>query len=122
MARTLTGSEPPEFTSGIGGFYTRSAGNLAWSAMSGSVLSFKIVGRPTAPVSVPDVHVAFSLHVTPNPARVEHLEAHRAHGAAGSWSWSIRDSRGQALPAGVYFVHARDSAGGHSVQRVVVYP
>jgi len=43
-------------------------------------------------------------------------------GAAGSWSWSIRDSRGQALPAGVYFVHARDSAGGHSVQRVVVYP
>ena len=143
MARTLTGSEPPEFASGIGGFYTRSAGNLPWTAASGSVLSFKIVGRPTAPVSVPDVHVAFSLHVTPNPARgvaevawsgavgpvrFEVFDARgrrvavNTGGAAGSWSWSIRDSRGQALPAGVYFVHARDSAGGHSVQRVVVYP
>jgi len=139
MARTLTGSEPPEFTSGIGGFYTRSAGNLPWAAVSGSLLSFKIVGRPTAPVSAPSAQVAFSLHVTRNPARgvaevtwsgavgpvrFDVLDARGRRvatsvgGAAGTWSWSPPGSR--PLDAGVYFVQARDSQNRHAVARFVV--
>jgi hypothetical protein len=142
LARTLTGGEPPEFTSGIGGFYTRSVDTVPWTAVSGSVLAFKIVGRPTATTPSPDARVAFSLRVTPNPAqhfadivwsgavapvRFEVFDARGRRvatsegGAAGTWRWGIVRARGEPLPAGVYFVHARDSAGGHAVQRLVIY-
>jgi hypothetical protein len=142
LSRALTGSEPPEFTTAIGGFYTRSANTLPWTAVSGSVLAFKVVGIPTTSVSVPHDRVAFSLRVTPNPAqgvaevvwsgavgpvRFEVFDARGRRvatnegGAAGTWRWSTRGARSEPLPSGVYFVHARDSAGGHSVQRLVIY-
>ena len=36
--------------------------------------------------------------------------------------WDGRDTDGRESGAGVYFVHARDSAGGHAVERVVLIP
>jgi len=139
LGRTLTGSESGDFSAGVGALYTRGDSVGAWTPVGDRVLAFKIVGRPTAPVSVPDVRVAFSLRVTPNPARgvaevawsgavgpvrFEVLDARGRRvatsvgGAAGTWSWSPAGSR--PLAAGVYFVQARDSQNRRAVTRFVV--
>ncbi len=144
-ARVLDGSESPEFVSDIGGLFTRDTVTAAWSAQPARALSFKLIGKPVAPVGVtpPPAAAAFALHVAPNPAasiadvrwsgavgpvRIEVLDARGRRvaagqgGAAGSWSFARTGRDGRALSAGVYFVHARDSAGGHAVERVVLIP
>ena len=108
-------------------------------------LSFKLIGKPVAPVGINPrpSSPSFALQVSPNPAasvadvrwsgavgpvRIEVLDARGRRvasgqgGAAGSWSFARTGRGGQALSAGVYFVHARDSAGGHAVERVVLIP
>ena len=144
-ARVLDGSEPAGFTAGIGGFFTRDTVTAAWTAQPTRALSFKLIGKPVAPVGVTPQPgtAAFALHVAPNPAtsvadvrwsgavgpvRIEVLDARGRRvasgqgGAAGAWSFARSGPRGQPLPAGVYFVHARDSAGGHAVERLVLIP
>ncbi|MEQ1832103.1 MAG: T9SS type A sorting domain-containing protein [Candidatus Eisenbacteria bacterium] len=144
-ARVLDGSEAPGFTDGIGGFFTRDTVTAAWVAQPTRALSFKLIGKPVAPVGVvpQPATASFALHVSPNPAanladvrwsgavgpvRLEVLDARGRRvasaqgGAAGSWSFARSGPRGQPLPAGVYFVHARDSAGGHAVERLVLVP
>ena len=142
---TLTGSEGAAFTAGIGPLHTRTLGGDPWTLASGLALSFKIVGQPTAPLGVPRPHVSgdqIQLAVAPNPAngaasitwsgavgpvRLEVFDARGRRvarsdgGAAGTWSWTMSGRDGRPLSAGVYLVHARDSAGGHSVRRIVVY-
>ncbi len=143
LARALTGSESGDFAAGIGALHTRATGTTTWSLASGQVLSFKLIGQPTAPVGVspPRVDVPFRLSVSPNPARgllrVEwsgavgpvRLEVFDARGrrmgrgeggAAGAWSWAATGRDGRPAPSGVYFVHARDSAGELSVERLVL--
>lgn len=141
--RTLTGSEPPEFTSGIGALYTRDSTSAKWVQQPGRALSFKLVGLPTAAVvGVPRTppSATFVLRVSPNPTRsiaevvwsgavgpvrVEVFDARGRRvatgsgGAAGHWTWS-RERQGASLPVGVYFVQARDSEGGHATERIVV--
>lgn len=143
FGRALTGTESPAFTNGVGELHERVVGG-EWTPVSGTVLSFKIVGLPTAPVgtSPPRSQVAaFRLSVAPNPAngplRVEwsgavgpvKLEVFDARGrrvgrgeggAAGAWSLSTSGRDARPLPAGVYFVHARDSAGELMVERAVI--
>jgi hypothetical protein len=140
--RALTGSEGPDFTAGVGALFTRTAATGAWTQVADEVLAFKIVGRPTGTTAVPPQAAAFFVRVAPNPAtgvaqvtwagavgpvRFEVFDARgrrvasREGGAAGAWAWRAVGTRGGALPSGIYFVHARDSAGGHVVQRVVIY-
>lgn len=140
--RVLDGSESATFTDAIGGFFTRDTSVAEWTPRPGRVLAFKIIGKPTAPVGVepPAATAAFALTVSPNPAqtiadvrwsgavgpvRLEVFDARGRRvargqgGAAGSWSFARAGRGGQPLPAGVYFVHARDSAGGQAIERVV---
>jgi hypothetical protein len=140
--RVLDGSESADFTGTIGGFFARDTSIAAWTAQTGKVLSFKIVALPLPSSSVPPpaIGAGFALRVSPNPARdladvrwsgavgpvrLEVLDARgrrvasAAGGAAGAWRFTRAGRSGAALPAGVYFVHARDSAGGHAVERVV---
>jgi hypothetical protein len=141
LGRTLTGSEGGVFTAGVGALYTRGDSAGVWTPVGDKVLAFKIVGRPAATTPVPAHRGGFLMHVAPNPAgdvaqvtwsgavgpvRFEVLDARGRHvgagegGAAGRWAWTVVGRDGRPLPAGVYFVHARDSAGQRSVERVVV--
>jgi hypothetical protein len=114
-----------------------------WSTETGRALSFKLIGIPHTSLSVPHpAQGAFRLAVAPNPVRdvadvtwsgavgpvrFEVFDARGRRvatsdgGAAGTWRWSASSAHGQPLPSGVYFVHARDTAGGHTVQRFVLY-
>ena len=137
--RSLTGSEPPEFTAGIGTLFTRNSTVASWHPAAGRVLSFKLIGRPASTTSVPGTRVAFALTVTPNPARgialvtwsgavgpvrFEVFDARGRRvaagsgGAAGTWSWGAAGAR--PLAAGVYFVQARDSQDRRVVRRFVL--
>jgi hypothetical protein len=144
LARTLTGSEPIAFTTGIGALHTRGITPDPWTLAPDRVLSFKIVGRPTAALGASPPHGEanpFRLSVAPNPAsgplRVEwsgavgpvRLEVFDARGrrvgrgeggAAGAWSMAAMGREGRPLPAGVYYVHARDSQGQRMVERAVI--
>lgn len=144
-ARVLDGSESAVFTADIGGLFTRDTSIAAWTPRPARALSFKLIGKPVAPVGIspPQAGPSFALQVSPNPAasvadvrwsgavgpvRIEVLDARGRRvasgqgGAAGSWSFARTGRGGQALSAGVYFVHARDSAGGQAVERVVLIP
>jgi len=141
LGRTLTGSEGGDFTAGVGALYTRGDAVGAWTPVGDKVLAFKIVGRPAATTPVPARGAGFLMHVAPNPAGdvaqvtwsgavgPVHFEVFDARGrrvgaseggAAGTWAWAVTGHDGRPLPAGMYFVHARDSAGQRSVERVVV--
>jgi hypothetical protein len=141
LGRTLTGSEGGDFTAGVGALYTRGDAVGAWTPVGDKVLAFKIVGRPAATTPVPARGAGFLMHVAPNPAgdvaqvtwsgavgpvHFEVFDARgrrvgaREGGAAGTWAWAVTGHDGRPLPAGMYFVHARDSAGQRSVERVVV--
>jgi hypothetical protein len=141
LGRTLTGSEGGDFAAGVRALYTRGDSLGAWTPASDKVLAFKIVGRPAATTPVPARGAGFLMHVAPNPAGdvaqvtwsgavgPVHFEVFDARGrrvgaseggAAGTWAWGVTGHGGRPLPAGVYFVHARDSAGQRSVERVVV--
>ena len=143
LARNSTGPETPAFTAGIGPLYTRPSNGAEWSLAPNQALAFKVVGRPTAPVGAqpPRMSDPFRLAVSPNPARglaqvswsgavgpvrIDVLDARGRRvsrgegGAAGTWAWAATGRDGRPLAAGVYFVHARDSAGELSVERVVL--
>jgi hypothetical protein len=140
---TLTGSESPDFAAGIGPYYERWVTGNSWQPTAGHVLSFRIIGRPLPGLGVPPStpRGGLLLRIAPNPARGAaaatwsggvgpvRLEVFDARGrrvgrgeggAAGAWHWSGLDAKGAPLPAGVYFVHARDTDGAHAVERLVV--
>jgi hypothetical protein len=144
LSRVLTGGEGPEFTAGVGPMYTRSLPTYDWTPRAARALAFTIVGKPLPGVGVgapPPARDGIRLRISPNPTRdlaeiawsggvgpvrLEVLDARGRRvakgegGAAGTWHMT-RDTRGNApLPAGVYFVHARDTAGAHAVERVVI--
>ena len=141
-ARQLTGSEGADFTANIGAFYTRPIDGDPWKLESSQALDFRIIGRPLSSVGVAPLRGtdSFTLRIAPNPTRtqpevrwsgavgpvkLEVLDARGRRvatgegGAAGTWRMT-RGVGSAPLPAGVYFVHARDSAGGHAVGRVVI--
>jgi hypothetical protein len=143
FARQATGSEGPDFTANIGALYTRADSGDPWSQQSSQALDFRIVGRPLSSVGVapPQRADGFALRIAPNPARelsevrwsggvgpvrLEVLDARGRRvaagegGAAGTWRMAPAAGGGALLPAGVYFVHARDTAGDHAVERVVI--
>jgi hypothetical protein len=144
LSRVLTGGEDPEFTAGVGPMYTRSLPAYDWTSRAARALAFTIVGKPLLGVGVgapTPARDGIRLRITPNPTRdlaeiawsggvgpvrLEVLDARGRRvatgegGAAGTWQMT-RGTRGNApLPAGVYFVHARDTAGAHAVERLVI--
>jgi hypothetical protein len=141
LGRSLTGSESGDFTSGVGALHTRSISVDGWTPIGDKVLAFKIVGRPAATTPVPHQPGGFLVRLAPNPATdiaqvtwsgavgPVHVEVFDARGrrmaqsdggAAGTWAWSMTGRDGRLLPAGAYFVRARDSAGQTSNQRVMI--
>ena len=142
--RDRTGSESADFSAGIGPLYARPPSTGEWGQVAYRSLAFTIVGRPLPGVGVgapPPTRDDIELRISPNPTRglaeiawsggvgpvrLEVLDARGrrvatgAGGAAGTWRWTGGAQRGALLPAGVYFVHARDSAGRHTVERVVI--
>jgi hypothetical protein len=139
--RRIRGDEPPEFTAGVGPYFCRGDSTGEWTQAADQILSFRIVGRPTAPPPGPPAVASFALSTTPNPARgsvrvdwsgaqgqvrfdVLDVRGRRVSdgvgGAAGSWTWPGTDRDGRAVASGIYFVRARDSAGRLSNQRVMI--
>jgi hypothetical protein len=141
-ARTLTGTESSAFQYGIGKLYARDSSSATWTEQPNRALAFKLIAIPAnATVGVkPPSAAAFALHVAPNPSHgvaevtwsgavgpvsLDVLDARGRRvatsngGAAGHWQWTGKRSGGN-LPAGVYFVRARDSEGGVVTERLVV--
>ena len=132
---------------GVGPYFARADSAGEWIQAADQVLAFRVVGRPVPPPPAPPVPpapvaAAFHLQATPNPSpssvqvawsgavgpvRFEVLDARGRRvdegegGAAGSWMWRGTDRAGRAAPSGIYFLHARDTAGGHVVKRIVLY-
>jgi hypothetical protein len=142
-ARQLTGAEPAGFSTDIGQLFTRTDPGDPWALHGTTALDFRIIGRPLSSLGVTPALQSngFALRVSPNPARsnpavtwsgavgpvkLEVLDARGRRvatgegGAAGTWSLARSTAGATALPAGVYFVRARDSAGGHAEQRLVI--
>ena len=138
-----TANESADFNAGIGPYFERDTSLTGWHEPAGRALSFRLIGRPVPVLPGPPVPQRgdLRLRVAPNPAQDDILAgwsgavgpvrlelydargrkvASGAGGTAGSWKFARTGRSGQALPAGVYFVHARDTAGGHVVQRVVL--
>ena len=143
FVRNSAGPESPAFTAGIGTLHTKQTSDGDWAPVENQALAFKIIGRPTAPVGVspPRPSAPFRLAVAPNPAsalaqvtwsgavgpvKLEVLDergrrvARGEGGAAGSWALPATARDGRPLAAGVYFVHARDSAGQLMIERLVI--
>lgn len=141
-ARTLTGTESSAFQYGIGKLYARDSSSATWTEQPNRALAFKLVAIPSnVVVGVrPGTGPAFALQVAPNPSHgvaevswsgavgpvsLDVLDARGRRvasgngGAAGHWQWTARRGNG-ILPAGVYFVRARDSEGGVVTERLVV--
>lgn len=140
----LTGTEGPDFDTGIGEFWARTAADGPWVQQPSTALAFRLVGEPMGAVVAPPPHATpLALRVSPNPVRGEtvvqwsgttgavsldvlDVRGRRVGGgrldAAGpaSWRWRAVDATGAPLPAGVYFVRATDGAGRAGSQRVVV--
>lgn len=135
--------QSPESQKGIGPCFTRDTTPVNWQEQPDLALSFRLVGRPVPVLAPPPAPQPgdLRLRVNPNPARdgihagwsgavgPVRLELYDARGrriatgsggAAGSWQFAPGSRDGHPLPSGVYFVHARDTAGGHVVQRVVL--
>lgn len=142
--KILTGAESPYFTTTIGPLFARATMGAAAAAVPGRALNFRLIGVPHGTVGVePAVSVrgGLSLAVAPNPSRgaavvtwsgarddvrFEVLDARGRRVASGSagaggtsrWTWNGRGDDGIALPAGMYFVRARDAAGRLASTRV----
>ncbi|MEO5618226.1 MAG: FlgD immunoglobulin-like domain containing protein [Candidatus Eisenbacteria bacterium] len=145
-ARVRTGAESPYFTNGVGPYFERASAGSSPVLVPNRSLNFRIIGVPVGTVGVsperprqPLMHLA----VAPNPTRgaamvtwsgardavrFEVLDARgrrvasgaAGKGATGQWSWSGTGDDGRALPAGVYFVRARDAAGRAASARVTL--
>ena len=143
FSRTLSGGESPYFKEEIGGLWVRSSQGIAANPLPNQALSFRLIGTPTGTTAVGDAspHRAdFALAAAPNPARgataiawsgaagTVSLEVVDPRGRrvatatsdAGRWSWNGAGADGRALPAGVYFVRARDAAGHTASTRVTL--
>ncbi len=143
LSRILTGGESTDFTSGIGPMYTRPTPTDQWSPSPARAFAFTIVGKPLPSLGLgaPPPADGIRLRISPNPTRdlveiawsggvgpvrLELLDARGRRvargegGAAGTWHMAQAGRGSTPLPAGVYFVHARDTAGAHAVERVVV--
>ena len=143
-ARRRNGSEGPAFDATMGSLLVRSTSVVPWVPVPNLTLDFRTIGEGTFAVSVgPPAAPAGALHlaVAPSPARgsvnvswtgargsirfdVLDARGRRVGGGeaaanAGRWTWSGVSTDGGALPAGVYFVRARDAANTAS-QRVVL--
>lgn len=144
--RTLDGSEAASFAGRVGECWTRPAGGTAFTLDLAHALDFKIVGYPIGVLEAPPatpVASAFTLRASPNPARgavtlawsgargalaFEVLDARGrrvARGDAsassqGTWRFDGLREDGRPLPAGVYFVRARDGDGRLASERVVL--
>lgn len=138
-------SESPYFQQRIGPFFSRNAAGDAWTPVANTALNFRIIGAPLSAVGVEapaPTHAPLRLTIAPSPARgpvaitwpgasgalrFEVLDARGrrvASGEAGAsaggrWIWNGADAAGNAAPAGVYFVRARDGAGRTAAERVV---
>jgi len=143
MGRALTGTESPYFQTAIGTLFARGEATLPAAEIPGRALAFRVIGTPTGTVDVdPRVRARaeFALRLVPNPARVatsitwsgaqgtvaiEILDPRgrrvaSATSDAGRWSWNGVAADGHALPAGVYFVRARDGAGHTANARITL--
>ena len=143
FSKTLDGTESPYFKEEIGGLWVRSSQGVAASPLPNRALSFRIIGTPTGTTAVGDASPrrrGFALTAAPNPARgataiawsgaagVVSLEVIDPRGRrvasavsdAGRWSWNGAAADGAMLPAGVYFVRARDAAGHAASVRVTL--
>lgn len=145
-AKSLTGSESPYFTMSIGTLYRRAAWGAPAVPVPGKAMGFRIIGTPTTSVDVASpapARSSFALTVAPNPGRgattiawsgargdvrLEVLDPRgrrvaamrSGSGESGRWSWSTIAEDGNPLPAGIYFVRARDAAGRSATARVTV--
>jgi hypothetical protein len=145
-ARTLTGSEGPDFTANIGPFYRRATPGGPWLPLAGKALSFRLIGEAASTVGVtspsPSPASALRLRVAPNPTRGatfvnwsgargavrfevidtrgRRIALGRATGAEGRWAWGGTQDDGRPVPPGVYFVRATDAEGTIAVDRLVL--
>ncbi len=128
------------FASAIGGLWRRDIDFAPATAVPGLALDFRIIGTPTGTVGVAPLppRSPLALHVTPNPARGAagivwvgargdvRLEAFDARGRRVAASVAQGDNgrwtldAGAGLPAGVYFVKARDAEGHTASARVTL--
>lgn len=143
MGRALTGTESPYFQTAIGMLFARGGATLPAAEIPGRALAFRVIGTPTGTVDVdPRVRARaeFTLRPAPNPAHgattitwsgargtvaLEVLDARgrrvaSATSDAGRWSWKAVAADGHSLPAGIYFVRARDEDGRTSSARVTL--
>lgn len=145
--RTLDGSEAASFAGRVGECWSRQVGATEFTLDPAHALDFKIVGYPygvlSTPANAPPVASGLRLRASPNPARgavtlawsgasgalaFEVLDARgrrvaRGEAAAspqGTWRFDGRREGGRPLPAGVYFVRARDGDGRLASERVVL--
>ena len=143
--RLRTGTESPYFTERIGPLVSRNGVGQSWSAPRPENLNFRIVGEPLAAVSVAQAAApnVLRLAISPRPARgavqvawsgargalrFEVMDARgrrvaggeSAAGRDGQWTWNAASEGGAMLPAGVYFVRARDASGRTASERVVL--
>jgi hypothetical protein len=141
FSKVLNGGESPYFKTAIGSLYVRSTSGGVATPIPNRALSFRVIGTPTGTVDVgagAPARDAFALRVAPNPARgatsiawtgargavaLEVLDARgrrvaSANLAGDRWSWEGRAADGRSLPAGVYFVRARDAAGRSASTRI----
>jgi len=145
-ARARTGTEGPYFQNGVGDLFERASAGADPVLVPDRSLNFRLIGVPLETVGVSDHALAppgLRLAVAPNPARgvawvtwqgargdlrFEVLDARGRRvssgaagiGASGRWSWNGAGDDGRALPAGLYFVRARDGAGRLASTRVTL--
>jgi hypothetical protein len=141
--RRRTGTEGAGFGR-IGPLRIRSTGISPWEPVPNMNLDFRIIGTPyllTAVGPPAPARAGLQMSVAPTPARgpvavswsgargAVHLEVLDARGrrvatgeaaaTTGRWTWNAADAAGRAVPAGIYFVRARDAAHANT-QRVVL--
>ena len=144
-AKTVTGTEPPEFSSTIGPLMRRPTDHDAWTVEPGRALCFRLIGTETSVLGVepPPMAAAFTLNARPNPSRGDvrlswsgaagpvHVQVldvtGRVVGDVGApqpdgreWVWDGRLRGGRRLADGVYLLRATDSAGNRATRRVVL--
>jgi len=136
----------PHFQNSIGELYRRWQQGATAELVPARAMDFRLIGTPEGTVGVTPLAPAragLALRVWPNPAygvtsfewsgargatTLEVLDARgrrvvsptRARDASGRLAWACRGDDGAALPAGVYFVRARDEAGRTASVRVTI--